>query len=63
MVKTCKNSVIEIWSDNYINNINYRHSEDKNIDIIQIERGSSTSNDYIVEFIRHDIKETTKKED
>lgn len=62
MVKTCKNSVIEIWSTNYINNIKYRHSEDKNIDIIQIERGSSTSNDYIVEFIRHDLKETTKKE-
>lgn len=63
MVKTCKNSVIEIWSDKYINNVYYRQSEDKNIDIIQIERGSSTSNDYIVEFIRHEPEDTAKKED
>ena len=63
MVKRSKQSVIEIWSGKYINNVDYRHSEDKNIDIIQIERGSSTSNDYIVEFIRHDLKEAAKKED
>ena len=62
MVKRCKQSVIEIWGGKYINNVDYRYLEDKNIDIIQIERGSD-KDDYIVEFIRHEPKDTTKKED
>lgn len=44
-------AVVEIWSGDYLNNDISRREEDKNIKIIQIERGSAP-NDYIVQFIR-----------
>lgn len=53
MQKISRNSTIEIWGRNYINNINIRAENDKNVEILQIERGS-TECDYIVEFIRKD---------
>lgn len=61
MVKAYKNSVIEVWGRDYINFVNDRYPEDRNAEIIQIERGSD-KDDYIVEFIRHESEETTKKE-
>lgn len=62
MVKAYKNSVIEVWGRDYINFVKDRYSEDRNAEILQIERGSD-KDDYIVEFIRHEPEETTKKED
>ena len=62
MVKTCKNSVIEVWGRDYINFVKDRYLEDRNAEILQIERGSD-KDDYIVEFIRHESEDTTKKED
>lgn len=62
MVKRCKNSVIEVWGRDYINFVKDRYSEDRNAEILQIERGSD-KDDYIVEFIRHESEETVKKED
>ena len=62
MVKTYKNSVIEVWGRDYINFVDNRYQEDRNAEILQIERGSD-KDDYIVEFIRHEPEETTKKED
>lgn len=62
MVKAYKNSVIEVWGRDYINFVNDRYLEDRNAEILQIERGSD-KDDYIVEFIRHEPEETTKKED
>lgn len=53
MKRNSSESAIEIWSDNYINNINKRAEIDKNVDILQIERGS-TDGMYIVEFLRKD---------
>ena len=44
-----KNSKIEIWCQDYINEILKRAKEDQNVDIIQIEYGSG--NNYIVETI------------
>ena len=62
MVKAYKNSVIEVWGRDYINFVKDRYLEDRNAEILQIERGSD-KDDYIVEFIRHEPEETTKKED
>ena len=62
MVKAYKNSVIEVWGRDYINFVNDRYTEDRNAEILQIERGSD-KDDYIVEFIRHESEETVKKED
>ena len=62
MVKAYKNSVIEVWGRDYINFVKDRYLEDRNVEILQIERGSD-KDDYIVEFIRHESEETTKKED
>ena len=62
MVKAYKNSVIEVWGRDYINFVNDRYPEDRNAEILQIERGSD-KDDYIVEFIRHESEDTTKKED
>ena len=62
MVKAYKNSVIEVWGRDYINFVKDRYPEDRNTEILQIERGSD-KDDYIVEFIRHESEETTKKED
>ena len=56
MIPICSNSRIEIWSANYING--KRNDEDKNVRIIQIERGYN--DDYIVEVIDKDV---LKKED
>lgn len=53
MVKISKNSVIEIWGGNYINDVDSRDEKDKNVDILQIERGSM-EDDYIVELVRKD---------
>ena len=62
MIKRCEKSVIEVWGRDYINFVNDRYPEDRNAEILQIERGSD-KDDYIVEFIRHESEETTKKED
>lgn len=62
MVKTCKNSVIEVWGRDYINFVADRQPEDRNVEIFQVERGSD-NDDYIVEFIRHEPEDTAKKED
>lgn len=62
MVKAYKNSVIEVWGRDYINFVDNRYPEDRNVEIFQIERGSD-KDDYIVEFIRHESEETMKKED
>ena len=53
MQKISGNSIIEIWGGNYINDISCRDEDDKNVEILQIERGSM-KDDYIVEFIRKD---------
>ena len=53
MQKISENSTIEIWGGNYINDISCRDENDKNVEILQIERGS-VEDDYIVEFIRKD---------
>lgn len=56
MKRSLPNSIIEIWGDDYINNIEKRDANDKNAKIIAIERGTCHG-DYIVEFVR------SKKED
>lgn len=55
MRKICDQSVIEIWGNLYLNSERRRSLEDKNVEIIQIEPGS-TDGEYIVEFIRLDKK-------
>lgn len=58
MKKLLDDSVIEIWSGRYINNLSGRSLVDRHAKIIQIERGSAT-NGYIVEIVREeeDVKE------
>lgn len=46
-----RDAIVEIWSDRYLNRVDNRNEEDKNIKILQIERGSSPNN-YIVQFVR-----------
>lgn len=53
MKKLLNNSVIEIWSDRYINNLSGRSLVDRHAKIIQIEPGSS-DNDYMVEIVREE---------
>lgn len=53
MKKLLDNSVIEIWSGNYINNLSGRSLADRRAKIIQIEPGSSY-NDYMVEIVREE---------
>lgn len=60
MKKLLDNSVIEIWSGRYINNLSGRSLVDRRAKIIQIERGSAT-NDYIVEIVREE--EDVKKDE
>lgn len=60
MKKLLDNSVIEVWSGNYINNLSGRSLVDKRAKIIQIERGS-TVNGYIVEIVREE--EDVKKDE
>lgn len=60
MKKLLDNSVIEIWSSNYINNLSGRSLVDRRAEIIQIERGS-TAKDYIVEIVREE--EDVKKDE
>ena len=56
MVKMNRYSVIEIWSDEYINNTKkIREKEDENAVILQIERGSCEG-DYIVEILRSEVE-------
>ena len=50
MIKKSDNSRIEIWASEYINTIENRHDEDKNVKIIQIEPGVN-GKDYIVEIV------------
>lgn len=62
MRKICDQSVIEIWSNVYLNDEKRRVPEDENVEIIQIECGSKEG-EYIVEFLRlgeKEIKETGK---
>lgn len=60
MKKLLDNSVIEIWSGRYINNLSGRSLVDRRAKIIQIERGSAT-NYYIVEIVREE--EDVKKDE
>lgn len=60
MKKLLDNSVIEIWSGRYINNLSGRSLVDRHAKIIQIERGSAT-NDYIVEIVHEE--ENVKKDE
>ena len=50
MKKSCKESRIEIWGYTYINNMDKRCKQDRNVEIMQIEPGNSTG-DYIVEVV------------
>ena len=50
MIRKSENSRIEIWAPEYINTIEKRHDEDKNVNIIQIEHGAN-GKDYIVEIV------------
>lgn len=60
MKKLLDDSVIEIWSGNYINNLSGRSLVDRRAEIIQIEPGSS-DNDYMVEIVREE--EDVKKDE
>jgi hypothetical protein len=60
MKKLLDNSVIEIWSGRYINNLSGRSLVERHAKIIQIERGSAT-NDYIVEIVHEE--ENVKKDE
>lgn len=51
MMQTGPDSIIEIWSNYYIKHPNKREKKDQNVQIIQLEQGTSGT-DYIVEFIR-----------
>ena len=55
MKKIHKDSIIEVWSCKYINEVDKRHEEDEKAIIIQIEH--AVNNDYIVEILRPDKKE------
>lgn len=50
MVKLREESRIEIWSNEYINDVDRRQAKDKNMVIIQIEVSSSPK-EHIVEII------------
>lgn len=56
MIKTQENSSLEIWSGDYINNLEDRREEDKHTEIIQIETGDTTNDNYIVEVVRPEVK-------
>ena len=58
MIPICSKSRIEIWSADYIDQIEKRIEKDKTARIVQIEHGNN--NDYIVEVIDKDV---LKKED
>ena len=48
MKRTNKDSRIEIWNYDYINNVKIRNKEDENAYILQVEPGI---NSYIVEIV------------
>ena len=48
MIKIRDNSRIEIWSNEYINDVERRQEKDKKVEVIQIEIGASPK-DYMVE--------------
>ena len=60
MKKLLDNSVIEIWSGRYINDLSGRSLVDRRAEIIQIEPGSG-DNGYIVEIVREE--EDVKKDE
>lgn len=60
MKKLLDDSVIEIWSGRYINDLSGRSLVDRRAKIIQIEPGSS-DNGYIVEIVREE--EDVKKDE
>ena len=53
------NSFIEIWSENYINEIWRRSSKDMDAEILQV--AYACENKYIVEFVRNPNKEENKR--
>jgi hypothetical protein len=63
MVKSRKDSRIEVWSADYINNRNdCRQEVDKDVDIVQIEHGVGDSNgNYMVEIVDKKNPEEEKK--
>lgn len=54
MTKTHENSRLEIWTAMYINNELIRIEADRNVDIVQIEKGQGTG--YIVEIVEREEK-------
>ncbi len=61
MIKSRKDSRIEIWSADYINNTkDCRQEADKDVDIIQIEHGVGDNGNYIVEVIKKCSEEEEK---
>ena len=54
MKKSTNRSCIEIWSSDYVNNIDNREPEDRNVTILQVCRGNRgpENDDYIIEFVR-----------
>ena len=57
MVRLRRESRIEVWSSEYINDKSKRQDEDKYVEIIQIEHGIDDY-DYIVEVIdKHILKD------
>ena len=56
MVRLRRESRIEIWNSEYINNKSKRRDEDQYVEIIQIEHG--IDDDYMVEVIdKHNLKD------
>lgn len=56
MKKSSKKSRIEIWGYKYINNVEKRDEQDRNVEVIQIEPGNSPG-DYIVEVVDKNQKD------
>lgn len=56
MRKLYPNSRMEIWDAEYINHPEKRLEEDKNVEIVQVERGT-VGVDYIVEIVEKAEKE------
>lgn len=62
MVKSRKDSRIEIWAADYINNRNdCRQEVDKTVDIVQIEHGVGDDGNYMVEVVDKKSPEEEEK--
>jgi len=54
MTKTHENGRLEIWTEVYINNEEIRLDRDRDVEIVQIEKGHGT--EYIVEIVEREEK-------